>query len=80
MADARVSPCAAAVGRTERRWQYTHDRVRQRMRRLHDASDAFRQRYRWRAGIEATMSRFKSTRAGADGIQARAGLSRAKRP
>jgi hypothetical protein len=50
---------AAAVGRTERRWQYTHDRARQRMRRLHDASDAFRQRYRWRAGIEATMSRFK---------------------
>ena len=29
------------------------------MRRLHDASDAFRQRYRWRASIEATMSRFK---------------------
>ena len=50
---------AAAVGRRERRWQYTHDRVRQRARRLGDASEEFRKRYRWRAGIEATMSRFK---------------------
>jgi hypothetical protein len=50
---------AVAVGRRERRWQYTHDRVRQRRRRLKDASDEFRDRYRWRAGIEATMSRFK---------------------
>jgi Sec-independent protein translocase protein TatA len=50
---------AAAVGRRDRRWQYTHDRVRQRARRLADASEAFRKRYRWRAGIEATMSRFK---------------------
>ena len=56
----RQSDCpAAAVGRRERRWQYTHDRVRQRARRLEDASDAFRDRYRWRAGVEATMSRFK---------------------
>jgi hypothetical protein len=47
------------VGRREARWQYTHDRVRQRARRLKDASDLFRERYRWRAGIEATMSRFK---------------------
>jgi hypothetical protein len=50
---------AAAVGRSERRWQYNHDRVKQRERRLNDASEEFRQRYRWRAGIEATMSRFK---------------------
>jgi hypothetical protein len=50
---------AAAVGRRERRWQYAHDRVRQRARRLADASEAFRKRYRWRAGIEATMSRLK---------------------
>lgn len=50
---------AAAVGRQERRWQYTHDRVRQRARRLQDASDEFLDRYRWRAGVEATMSRFK---------------------
>jgi hypothetical protein len=50
---------AAAVGRSERRWQYNHDRVKQRARRLKDASNDFRQHYRWRAGIEATMSRFK---------------------
>lgn len=50
---------AAAVGRRERRWQYNHDRVKQRERRLQDASDEFRGHYRWRAGIEATMSRFK---------------------
>ncbi|MCA9236242.1 MAG: transposase [Planctomycetales bacterium] len=50
---------AAAVGRRERRWQYTHDRVRQRARRLQDASDEFLGQYRWRAGVEATVSRFR---------------------
>jgi hypothetical protein len=50
---------ASAVGRTMRRYQYTHDRVAQRARRLQDASDEFLDRYRWRAGVEATMSRFK---------------------
>ncbi len=50
---------ASAVGRRERRWQYTHGRVRQRARRLRDATDEFLDRYRWRAGVEATMSRFK---------------------
>jgi hypothetical protein len=50
---------AAAAGRSSRRFQYTHDRVRQRKRRLHDATDEFRDRYRWRAGVEATMSRYK---------------------
>jgi hypothetical protein len=49
----------AAVGRTSQRSQYSHDRVRQRQRRLADASKDFRDRYRWRAGVEATMSRFK---------------------
>ncbi|MEQ8667671.1 MAG: transposase [Pirellulales bacterium] len=50
---------AAAVGRREQRWQYNHDRVKQRARRIQDASKEFRDRYRWRAGIEATVSRFK---------------------
>ena len=49
----------AAVGRASRRCQYTHNRVRQRQRRLQEATDEFRDRYRWRAGIEATMSRYK---------------------
>ena len=41
------------------RLQYTHDRVKQRARRLSQQSPAFRDRYRWRAGIEGTMSRLK---------------------
>jgi len=41
------------------RWQYTHQRVAMRERRLADQSKAFKQVYRWRAGIEATMSRLK---------------------
>jgi Sec-independent protein translocase protein TatA len=49
----------SAVGRKINRYQYTHDRLRQRQRRLDDATDEFRDRYRWRAGVEATMSRFK---------------------
>lgn len=56
----RRSDCpAAAVGRRQQRWQYNHDRVKQRARRIEDASPEFRNRYRWRAGVEATMSRFK---------------------
>ena len=50
---------AAAVGRASHRYHYTYDRVRQRARRMQDATEAFRDRYRWRAGIEGTMSRFK---------------------
>jgi hypothetical protein len=49
----------SAVGGSERRWHYNHDRVQQRARRLKDARDEFHGHYRWRAGIEATMSRFK---------------------
>lgn len=49
----------AAVGRRGRRWQFNHDRVRQRERRRKDVSDESRGHYRWRAGVEATMSRFK---------------------
>jgi hypothetical protein len=50
---------AAALGRASPRYQYTPDRVRQRARRLQDDTDEFRGRYRWRAGIEGTMSRYK---------------------
>jgi hypothetical protein len=53
------SCCASAVDRNQPRYQYTHDRVSQRARRLHDQTDEFRGRYRWRSGIEGTMSRFK---------------------
>ncbi len=41
------------------RWQYTPARVAQCRRRLAEQSEEFIDRYRWRAGIEATMSRLK---------------------
>lgn len=41
------------------RFQYTRERVNQRTRRLLDQSDEFKKRYRWRAGMEGTMSRLK---------------------
>ncbi len=41
------------------RMQYTHPRVAQRARRLEEQAPQFRERYRWRAGSEATMSRLK---------------------
>lgn len=41
------------------RFQYTPTRAENQRRRLHESSDAFREAYRWRAGIEATMSRLK---------------------
>lgn len=39
--------------------QYTHERVAQRQRRLDQQEPAFIDHYRWRADIEATMSRLK---------------------
>jgi len=41
------------------RFQYTLARAENQKRRLHESSDEFREIYRWRAGIEATMSRLK---------------------
>ena len=41
------------------RFQYTTARVERRKRRLKDQSSAFKKRYRWRAGVAATMSRLK---------------------
>jgi Transposase DDE domain/Transposase domain (DUF772) len=55
----RKSCCASTAGRKEPRYQYTHVRVRQRSRRLQDRSEGFLGRYRWRSGIEGTMSRLK---------------------
>jgi Transposase DDE domain len=52
----------AAVGaqpKKDGRWQYTHERVAQCHRRLAEQEPAFKAQYRWRAGIEATMSRLK---------------------
>jgi hypothetical protein len=55
----RASCPASAVGRKEERFQYTRDRVRNRERRLGERTEGFRDRYRWRSGIEGTMSRLK---------------------
>ena len=41
------------------RFQHTPTRDKNRKRRLYESSDTFREIYRWRAGIEATMSRLK---------------------
>ena len=41
------------------RFQYTPARAANQKRRLYEQSDAFRDVYRWRAGIEATISRLK---------------------
>jgi hypothetical protein len=41
------------------RYQYTPERAAMRTRRLRDQTEAFKEVYRWRAGIEATMSRLK---------------------
>jgi hypothetical protein len=41
------------------RFQYTPIRAANQKRRLYERSNAFNEVYRWRAGIEATMSRLK---------------------
>ena len=46
-------------GKKVARIQYTHDRVATRERRLSERSDEFKEKYRWRAGMEGTMSRLK---------------------
>jgi hypothetical protein len=50
---------ASAQAKKDARWQYTHERVAQQRRRLAEQESAFIAQYRWRAGIEATMSRLK---------------------
>ena len=53
-------PTAAPMKRGESpRVQYTPARVKKCRQREYEQSDAFKQIYRWRAGIEATVSRLK---------------------
>lgn len=54
-------PAPASLRRGEKsvRLQYTFERVALRKRRIEERSDAFKARYRWRAGVEGTMSRLK---------------------
>ncbi|QNN21846.1 transposase [Planctomycetales bacterium ZRK34] len=51
--------CPTHTHRRVRRLRYIPSRARQRRRRLQQQSPTFRQCYRWRAGIEATMARLK---------------------
>jgi hypothetical protein len=48
-----------ARGKKLSRWQYSRDRVMTRQRRLQEKEATFTSRYRWRAGIEGTISRLK---------------------
>ena len=50
---------ASSQSQKDARWQYTHERVAPCHRRLADQEPACKAQYRWRAGIEATRSRFK---------------------
>lgn len=51
--------CVAKVRNGYARMQYDYKRLRQCRRRHAQDTDEFKDRYRWRAGIEATMSRLK---------------------
>ena len=50
---------SAPQAKSETRWQYTHERVAPCQRRLAEQLPSCKDRYRWRAGIAATMSRLK---------------------
>lgn len=54
-------PCGIQAGRGKgpRLW-YKHARVGRRSRLLYERTPEFRKKYRWRAGIEATISRLKN--------------------
>ena len=51
--------CPVRLEPRRARLQYTPERVSTRRRRLEQDTPEFRARYRWRAGIEATLSRLK---------------------
>lgn len=53
--------CPVRVGsRTAWLKPYTAKKLRLARRRAREKTDEFREKYRWRAGVEATMSRYKS--------------------
>lgn len=54
-------PCGIQVGKGKKpRLWYTYKRVERRKRLLYEKTPGFREKYRWRAGVEATMSRLKN--------------------
>ena len=53
-----VGCCAAKKGARFFYLHYTEKNLRIAKRRQHEQSEEFRQKYRWRAGVEATMSQY----------------------
>ena len=52
------SSCAAEKGKNGYRLRYNHKEVEASFRRRYEQSEDFKEKYRYRAGIEATNSRF----------------------
>ena len=52
--------CAVGFEKGAARLRYTEKQLRLARRRVHERTEEFRDKYRWRAGVEATMSRYKS--------------------
>lgn len=52
------SICSVKKGRKYYYLRYTAKEVRVALRRAYEQTDAFKDRYRWRAGVEATMSEY----------------------
>jgi hypothetical protein len=50
--------CPAKPGKRAHYLRYTDKHLRIAARRAHEKTDAFKERYRWRAGVEATMSEY----------------------
>lgn len=58
---AAVCPCGMQVGEGKKpRLWYRYSRVERRRRLLYERTDEFKDKYRWRAGIEGTISRLKN--------------------
>ena len=53
-----LSQCPVKPGKKKAYLRYSEKRYRLAKRRTHEASEAFIEEYRWRAGVEATMSEF----------------------
>jgi hypothetical protein len=56
--------CPVKINSQSSRLRYRPKQARLAERRAYEKTDEFRRRYRWRAGIEATMSRYKSLTGG----------------
>jgi hypothetical protein len=52
------SICSVKKGRKHYYLRYTAKEMRVAIRRAYEQTDAFKDRYRWRAGVEATMSEY----------------------